>query len=367
MLQLSVLMKLKQMSDEELVVNFRENVISEQELLSENLAYIAELDRRKLFYHHPSLRSYLVAEFGMAESVAEHRIRAARLIHRLPWVLEKMESGKLSITHIELALGCAFREKLGNEDLSELLQSLCGISTDAAKREIATRYPQTAPIMKDRVRELTAELSEVRFVAPNELLEKLEEVRGLLAETHPYLSMADLIDVLATDYCERHHPEARARRAQERKEKKAEKMQVSQGAPNSIDVAGITDVPDAMSISEEETNPARDEEQSLSEATETVAAPRPKIEIDLKVEGRVPSAEILYAIIRRDGYQCRYDDPKTGKRCTSRFALQVDHIKAWHLGGETKLSNLRYLCRSHHRRVSFLQFGESGQYFGNRA
>jgi len=295
----------------------------------------------------------------MAEAVAEHRIRAARLINRLPWVSGKIESGKLSITHLELALGCAFREKLGNEDLSLLLESLCGISTEAAKREIATRYPQTAPMVKDRVRELTAELSEVRFVAPNELLEKLDEIRGLLAHAHPHLSMADLIDVLVTDYRERHHPLEKARRAQERKEKKAEKMQASQGAPNAIDVAGITDVPDVTDISEKE--------QSLSEVTETVAVPRPRIGIDLKVEGRVPSAEILYAIIRRDGYQCRCDDPKTGKRCPSRFALQVDHIKAWHLGGETKLSNLRYLCRSHHRRVSFLQFGESRQYFSNRA
>ena len=96
----------------------------------------------------------------MAEAVAEHRIRAARLIHRLPWVSGKIESGKLSITHLELALGCAFREKLGNEDLSLLLESLCGISTEAAKREIATRYPQTAPIVKGRIRELTADLSE---------------------------------------------------------------------------------------------------------------------------------------------------------------------------------------------------------------
>jgi len=205
------------------------------------------------------------------------------------------------------------------------------------------------------VRELTADLSEVRFVVPNELLDKLDEVRGLLAQAHPPLSMADLIDVLVTDYRERHHPEEKARRAQERQERKAEKMRESQGTPN------------AMDLSEEETNPARDEDESLSEATEAVAAPRPKVEIDLKVEGRVPSAEILYAIIRRDGYQCRYEDLKTGKRCTSRFALQVDHIKAWHLGGETKLSNLRYLCRSHHRRVSFLQFGESHQYFRNRA
>ena len=160
MVIISALMKLRQLSDDQLVEGLRENVISEQEGLAENLEYIAELDRRKLLYQHDSLRSYLTAEFGMAEAVAEHRIRAARLINRLPWVSGKIESGKLSITHLELALGCAFREKLGNEDLSLLLESLCGISTEAAKREIATRYPQTAPIVKGRIRELTADLSE---------------------------------------------------------------------------------------------------------------------------------------------------------------------------------------------------------------
>jgi hypothetical protein len=320
-------------SDDQLVQAFRENVIGEQEGLAENLSYIGEMDRRKLFYHHGSLRSFLVAEFGMAESVAEHRIRAARLINRLPWVLAKIESGKLSITHLELALGCAFREKLDDKDLSELLESVFGMSTAAARREIATRYPQTAPIVKDRVRELTENLSEVRFVAPNDLLEKLDEIRGLLAQAHPHLSLADLIDVLATEYRERHHPEERARRAQERKTSRDQ--------------------------SERNESPP----ENLSEADETVAAPRPGVEADLKVDGRVASAEIAYALIRRDGYQCRYQDAKTGKRCTSRFALQIDHIKAWHLGGETRLSNLRYLCRSHHRRVSFLVFGESGKYF----
>ena len=107
------------------------------------------------------------------------------------------------------------------------------------------------------------------------------------------------------------------------------------------------------------------EDENLIEKLERFAATRS--EVDLKTEGRVPTAEMVYALIQRDGYQCSHLDLFTQERCTSRFALQVDHVKAWHIGGETRLSNLRYLCRSHHWRVSFLQFGESCQYFRSRA
>jgi len=95
---------------------------------------------RELFFHYSSLRSYLVEEHGMEEWQAERKIRAARLLIRFPLLEMKIQSGKMNLTLMELAQGCAHREKLG-----------------------------------------------------------------------------ELIDVLATEYRERHHPEEKAKRAQERK------------------------------------------------------------------------------------------------------------------------------------------------------
>lgn len=270
----------------------------------------------------------------MEEWNAERKIRAARLLKRFPEIKEMLQSGKLNLTLLELAMGCAHREKLTDSEISEILETISGMSCRAAMREIATLYPQTSELPKDRIRPLTAEYSEVRFVASHELLEKLEEIRGLLAHSHPAysngLKMGELIDVLATEYRERHHPEEKAKRAKAREEK-IEKKQ--------------------------------------SERVESPTAPRPE-EVSLTkfspLSERIPNRSITHQLTNRDGYQCSYIDDVTRKRCLSKHGLEIDHIKAWSRGGNTELSNLRYLCSHHHRRVSFLQFGESSKYFRSK-
>jgi 5-methylcytosine-specific restriction endonuclease McrA len=312
-------MKLTHLSDLELIARFRDLLIEEREKLVEALESIIEMDRRKLIFHYSSLRACLVAEHGMEESQAERKIRSARMMRRFPELKSKLESGKLNLTLMELALGCAHREKLSDDELWELCEAISGMSTRAATREIACRYPESFGAPKDRIRPINEELSEVRFTAPQELLDKLDEIRGLLAHSHPHLTLAELIDILATEYRERHHPEAKARRAEERRK--------------------------------------------VGEAVESPTAPRAT---SLETEKRVPPRPVVHALTRQAGYVCSYVDPVSQKPCLSKHALQIDHRWAWSLGGKTELSNLRYLCRNHHARVSFLQFGESARYIRSK-
>jgi hypothetical protein len=174
---------LNSLSDLDLVARFRDLLIEERERLVLTLEAIAELDRRKLFFHCSSLRAYLVEECGMEEWQAERRIRAARLLQRFPELKQRLESGKLNLTLMELAQGCAHREKLPDQDLWDLLEAVSGMSSRRAMREIASRYPRTTILPKDQIRPLNEDFSEVRFTASQELLEKLEEIRGLLAHS----------------------------------------------------------------------------------------------------------------------------------------------------------------------------------------
>src|SRR5271170_4167893 len=125
------MMNLTELSDAELVAGFRDTVSDELEWLGGHLSHLAELDRRKLFFEHGSLRAYLVSEYGIEEDVADRRIRAARMIRRLPFLQAKIETGRLTLTHLEIAQGCAYREKLSDEELTEILEAISGMSTRA--------------------------------------------------------------------------------------------------------------------------------------------------------------------------------------------------------------------------------------------
>jgi len=314
-------MTISKLSDEELISGFKDLIFDEREKLLLQLQHLAELDRRKLFFHYPSLRSYLVSEHGMEEWQAERKTRAARLLIRFPRLEMQIQSGKMNLTLLELAQGCAHREKLSDTDLSDLFEKISGMSTRAAKREIAVLYPESMVIPRDRIHPLNEELSEIRFVANQELLEKLDEIRGLLAHSHPGVTFAELIDLLATEYRERHHPEEKAKRAEARQHSK----------------------------------------QNQSETVD-----KPTAHFSNTEEKRTASAALVNELTRTEGYQCSYVDPVTGKPCLSKYGLQIDHKKAWSCGGKTKLSNLRYLCQNHHARVSFLQFGERSKYYFKR-
>ena len=343
---------LSQLSDHELVAGFSDTVIDENEWLARHLGHIAELDRRRLFYHHDCLRTFLVCEYRMDEGVAGHRIRAARMIRRFPFVLEKIGAGKLNVALLELAQGCAYREKLSDEELGIVLEALSGLSTRAAKRELAARYPKSADeLPKERITPLTDGLSEVRFVATDECLEKLEEVRGLLARSSTQWSLGELMDHIVTDYLERHHPVEKARRTESRAEKRAEKR------------------------AEENKERAEKEVHAESAEQETeILQPRAASltsESGAQVMGvtgggrekRFFSVSQEHALVLRDGYQCSYFDQATKKHCSSTYNLQKDHVHEWALGGKTELSNARCLCAQHHRRISFLRFGEGSKYF----
>jgi 5-methylcytosine-specific restriction endonuclease McrA len=52
-------------------------------------------------------------------------------------------------------------------------------------------------------------------------------------------------------------------------------------------------------------------------------------------------------------------DEKTKRRCTSRFALEFDHILPFAKGGASTLENCRHLCAGHNRFAAVKEFGRA--------
>ncbi len=62
-------------------------------------------------------------------------------------------------------------------------------------------------------------------------------------------------------------------------------------------------------------------------------------------------AETRRRVFERDKSECQYRY-RDGSKCCSSWRLEVDHIKAVSLGGDTKLSNLRVTCRAHNQHLA---------------
>ncbi len=60
-------------------------------------------------------------------------------------------------------------------------------------------------------------------------------------------------------------------------------------------------------------------------------------------------APVRREVWRRDGGCCSYVDPHSGRRCGSRFLLELDHIVPFALGGSAEPENLRVYCAAHNR------------------
>ena len=65
--------------------------------------------------------------------------------------------------------------------------------------------------------------------------------------------------------------------------------------------------------------------------------------------GRSIPVAVRREVWRRDQGCCSFVDRHTGRRCGSRFFLELDHIVPVALGGAAEAGNLRLRCSAHHR------------------
>lgn len=296
------------------------------------LHHLNEMERRELHIDlgYSSLFDYCVRKLGYSPSGAGRRIQAARCIRRFPEVL-----GMLARRDLSLCVVALIEPVLTEENFASVLERIRCKSFREVDRVMAEYRPPLE--FRDRARpvcvaapatDVDAALFDrecgrrvgerygiaseekvfVQFLADPELMDLFEEVRALLSRSGEHLSFAEVLKAVLVEYRERHCPIARQQRREARKGAKS---------------------PDSQRRELNDPDSARSR--------------------------HIPN-EVQDEVFARDEGRCSYV-ATDGTRCRSTHGLQVDHIRAFALGGTHDPSNLRLLCSAHNRRAATRAFG----------
>jgi hypothetical protein len=181
---------LEKLKDSELHSNLKTLVVEERERLHAILLHVAEVDRRKLYLHmaYPSLWEYMLA-LGYSEGAAQRRIKAARLIQRLPSVGKKIEEGSIKLSQV-LVL-----EKVETKDLLKLIEKMENKSKTETEVILAQEF--NLPVeTAEKQRHQADESLKLELTFTKEEWERIKEVKDLLAHAIKDSDMKSLINYL---------------------------------------------------------------------------------------------------------------------------------------------------------------------------
>ena len=256
-----------------------------------------------------------------------------------------------------------------------LVEQAAGRSTRQVQELLANVDPElAAPV--ERVRPLGAGQWEIKAVIDDDCRHGLERLKGLLSHIDPHLTTGQLLGRLVREALDRHDPARppRGRRTGNRPAAAAQTSAPKKRAESAALPAGAGSSPTMERADADRGAPAPAKRPAPTAAPRTSApktecgpqrpAPaaekrpaRPAGAAAFKPEkpraaGRAIPAAVKRQVWARDQGCCSYVDRRSGRRCGSRYLLQVDHIFPYALGGSAEPDNLRLLCAAHHRHVT---------------
>jgi len=326
---------LKNLDHQAVLAGLRSALGRERMSFADFLNYLGEVDCRRLYADEgqPSLFAFGINVLALTDAEILARITAARLIRRFPIIYQRLESGELNLTALRL-----ISAHLTEENAERLLAQVVKRSTReiekivailASKKrtelrtanevreeksaspmqllfceEAATAAGQEPPVFcakRDRTRYVAPEHVEIKFVASEKLLAKLERIKGLTITKNVGSRLEDVLDHVLESYLDRHDPARRVAKAKSRVSRQA--LPASQRQSRYIP-QGIKD-----------------------------------------------------EVYKRDEGQCTFKGAN-GERCPARILLEYDHCCPVALGGNgASADNVRLLCRTHNRLAAERSFG----------
>ena len=377
------------LSDRELLAQTGNLARVERHLQGAIIDHLAEIEARSLFLRRgfASLFEYAVRELGYSDAAAGRRIAAMRLCADNPHTRERLRDGSLSLSAAAELQWAFDRQRrrvppvaatatpradtpradtpqaattpavaalptepplvLDTVGRQKLVEEAAGKSTRQVKRMLADLDPELAAAA-DRVRPLGNGRYELKALIDAECQRGLEQLAGLAVARGPAHddgtarrpAGASRGGRRRREALDRHDPSRRRPRTGSRPADRHAQAAPTPAAEPKADRGTAsppkqTARPAVCATSTAQTRPGCDGH----------AAPAPKS----RASGRAIPAAVKREVWQRDRGRCRYVDPHTERRCTSRHLLQIDHVLPYALGGGSDPGNLRLLCHAHHR------------------
>ncbi|UOF01296.1 HNH endonuclease [Bdellovibrio reynosensis] len=316
----------------------------ERKLLHVILEHIREIEVRKLYLGkaYSSIYEYLTKELGYSGSAAMRRLEAARLIHEVPVVAERIQEGALNLSQIgELSRAIKEKEKVSGQKVTafqkqELVSVVSGKTIKQTQHELARvldlpiKEYDTQKVQKDESVRLELTLSKEQY---EKLMQCKDLAAHILLQENGTVSLSEVIEFIANQYLDEKF--GRNKKVGNHTSEKVAEKNVKASHSNKL----LLNEPMAKknSLVKNENKPDHLKDLNLAIVT-----------TDAVVERKSVTPKLRRFIFNRDK-SCQFIDLKTGHKCTSTFALQVDHkISKW-AGGRNHHENLQLLCGQHNR------------------
>jgi hypothetical protein len=363
-------MNLKSISNNKLISDLKLKVENERKLLMEILYSLREVEIRNLHLElgYPSLYEFAMKELGYSAGAAHRRITAMRLLQSVPELAPKLESGELGLENASQAQVFFRKEdqrrkasgelKLTLTEMREVITELLGKSTREGQRVLTEKSPEVMT-PSETLRPLPDHKTLVQFVASSELMNKLEELKHLMAHQNYEGRMDILVDQIADIALAQFKPKVRpSRSATLSKERSHESVSrpLANASPHPTPQATNATPPPGKAQSAQKikvssnslSTPQAEPANSKTNLTNS-GANLTKAESNLKKRSRYIPVQEKRKVLLRDQKGCTYKDPKTGRVCHSKHGLQYEHIQPFSLGGKNSAENLTLLCGTHNR------------------
>ncbi|MEQ1875274.1 MAG: HNH endonuclease signature motif containing protein [Bdellovibrionia bacterium] len=338
--------RLRALSVDDLFSAARNAVKEESNATLTVLYLLREIERRRAFAarSYPSLFEFCVDYLGYKRGAAYRRITAMRALKDLPEIEDKIRDGSLSLMSVSQAQSHfqAVKRENGPLDKSQKLEILSSIQNKST-RETDEFFLKLAPAEnpREKLRPIDVELFELRLPWPKRLQEKLVRLKAALGAEKSGIETGEALERamdLAIQHFEKRAENSIARGIRKKAHASVEPNLVQESASASDSAKVPAPGKSRQEMSQREMSQREESQREM-----------PRWKVPRNGSNRYISIAVRNSIWGRDGGRCSFLDSKSGRRCNSRFKLEVDHIVPIAHGGNSDSTNLRLLCRAHNQ------------------